>query len=60
MCLHTNNNSAQEKGTSMRLNPEEVTKCEALEDGGSELQSMNRGLCLGKKELPRVREVEMS
>lgn len=53
VCLHTNDNPAEGKGTSVRLNPEKMTKHDTLEGGGSELQNMNEGISLEKKELLR-------
>lgn len=63
VCLHTNSHSAQERGKPVTLNPEEMTKREALEDGCREPQSRNGRMGLEKKELPGVRVpegVEMS
>lgn len=53
VCLHINDNPAEGKGTYVKLNPEKVTKHKAREDGGSELQTMNEGTSLEKKELLR-------
>lgn len=61
--MQTNNHSAQERGKPVTLNPEEMTKGEALEEGRREPQSRNGRMGLEKKEFPGVRVpegVEMS